>query len=125
MIMWIWLIWWVVSFFEPIVIWVPESFPLYGLTIAPFIFLNEQTHEKLWVLLHERRHLIQQRVLSPLIFMMVYFTLSAVLFVYALIVYRDFSKAFDYAWWFNWLEEDARCRGGYYTDRCRFEDWEG
>ena len=125
MILWIWLIWWVISWFEPIVIWLPESAPFYGITVAPFLFINSRAQDELWILMHERRHLIQQRIISPLIFLIVYTAMSGILFLYALIVYRNTEKAFKFAWWFNWFEEDARCRGGYFTDKCHFEDWEG
>ena len=69
-IMLIWLIWWALS-------WVPpqwakiDRLPVTAITIAPFIFYSYDYIPD-WLKNHELRHILQQRILSPPIFILLY-----------------------------------------------------
>jgi len=66
----IWLIWWGLSWIPPRWIKV-KKFPFTALTLAPFIFYSAEYIPD-WLKKHEERHVLQQRILSPLLFVALY-----------------------------------------------------
>ena len=114
-IVYIWLLWWLFSLLGPKII-KTTYLPVIGLSFAPFIFYNP-THfgsrMPMWVLNHEKCHIKQQRILSPLIFIILYFSISGVIFIYQLFLTRSFKKAWYYAYYLNPFEKQARKAGWY------------
>jgi len=77
--MWIliaWAAWWALSFITPIKLklaWlIPKRFA--GFAFAPFIGYSKIEYVQAeWFLKHEMEHIKQQRVLSPLLFFIIYY----------------------------------------------------
>ena len=66
----IWLTWWALSWIPPQ--WAKiNKLPATAMTIAPFIFYTAE-YIPGWLKNHELRHILQQRILSPPIFILLY-----------------------------------------------------
>lgn len=107
----IWIITWVFSFAE-VHVFINFRGKILGMAIAPLIFLDatlERNHYLLEaVLKHERVHLLQARMLSPLIFIVLYSGFFVVQFVYFIIKLRNWKDAYFKAYFYNPFEIHAR-----------------
>lgn len=116
----IWLVWWILSFLKPIYIrW--DKLPAVAMVVAPIIFINKKALYKYYltdegiesVYRHEYRHIIQQRILSPLIFLVLYGIFYVVLlYYYFCVVGKGFKEAHFNAYWNIPFEKDARKYSG-------------
>lgn len=75
MIYWIlFLVWWLITFLPTIYIkgsWFLKAYA--GITLAPFTFYKDERYlENERFIVHERAHIKQQRLCSPLVFLLLY-----------------------------------------------------
>jgi len=75
MVLWIlFLVWWLITFLPPIYIngkWLMKG--IAGMTLAPFVFYRKEAYlDSELFRKHERAHILQQRICSPLIFLIIY-----------------------------------------------------
>ena len=113
MILIIFLVWWAASFLPPIVVHVPLGGMAAAMTIAPFILVDRR-YEEDWTIKHEKRHVFQQRLISPPLVIILYLLISGVLFLYYLIQERNIQRAWWRCYFYNPFEIDARRNGGWY-----------
>jgi len=66
----IWLAWWALAWLPPK--WIKVNTRLFGaMTIAPFVFYTVEYIPD-WLKKHEERHVLQQRILSPPLMLLLY-----------------------------------------------------
>lgn len=107
----IYMFWWLYTIISEPIFVNSTKIPAVAITIAPFVILNPKyVSAKVppELLAHELQHIKQYKILSPLVFVVLYLLFSGVLWIYFFIITGSVSEAFWNCYWYNPFEINAR-----------------